>query len=137
MKTVLSRGLEYLDGKKFDLVISNPPYIPRESTVENNPYEGIGLLSGLIQQSPNYLTKKGFLILNISSLCENKSIALMKDMNLKYEKIDDMIVPLKVLSVLNNDIWMNFLHENSLNKNARDGYDYWQTINIYKIEGKN
>ncbi len=136
MQAVVNTGLNYLNGKKLDLVVCNPPYTPRASTVENNAYEGTGLLSGLIRESPNFLTKKGMLLLNISSLCEKESVALMEKTHLKYQKVDQMIVPLKVLSVLNNSAWMDFLLNNSMTKDTRNGYDYWQTINVYKIERK-
>ncbi|MGV8086672.1 MAG: methyltransferase [Candidatus Woesearchaeota archaeon] len=132
MKFVVGSGMDYILNKKYDLIICNPPYIPRSTTVEDNPYEGIGLLSSLITKGYESLNKNGMLLLNISSLCEKQEIALIKEMGLKYEKIDTLTVPLKVFRVLNNDSWMNYLH-NAMKKETHDGYHYWQTISIYKI----
>jgi len=136
MSAIVGNGLKYLANKKFDMISCNPPYIPRFTTVENNPYEGIGLLSGLISDGSESLTKNGILLVNISSLCENKELKLIKDMNLNYEKIDQLDVPLKVFRVLNNQSWMDYLLSNSMKKETHNGYHYWQTLNMYKISRK-
>jgi methylase of polypeptide subunit release factors len=36
---VLEDGKELLKSQKFDLIISNPPYIPRPKSIDDNPYE--------------------------------------------------------------------------------------------------
>jgi tRNA1(Val) A37 N6-methylase TrmN6 len=133
MNAVQITGIEYLLNKKFDLILSNPPYVPRMTTVEDNPYEGIGLLSDLITKGKNSLTKNGMLLLNISSVCENNALKLIKDENLKYDKIDSLDVPLKILRILNNPEWFAYLKENFNSVKNNTGYDFWQTISIYKI----
>ena len=133
MNAIKTTGGNYLSSKKLDLIVSNPPYIPRITTVENNPYEGIGLLSSLITLGKKSLTNDGMLILNMSNLCENNALKLIKAENLKYEKIDSLDVPLKILRILNNPEWFNYLKNNSVSKKINDGYAFWQTINVYKI----
>ncbi len=133
MNAVKTTGTEHLLNKKFDLIISNPPYVPRMTTVEDNPYEGIGLLSDLITEGKKSLTNDGMLILNISSLCENNALKLIKDENLKYERIDSLDVPLKILRILNNTEWFDYLKNHSISKKHDNGYAFWQTINVYKI----
>jgi release factor glutamine methyltransferase len=67
------------DDKKFDLIISNPPYIPSRQIAElapevgrNEPLsaldggaEGVDIIIKIVEQAPLYLKKKGILMLEI------------------------------------------------------------------------
>lgn len=50
-------GLKHIQGKKFDLVLCNPPYIPRPKSIDDNPYEGISLLHYLLSHTPDHLLR--------------------------------------------------------------------------------
>lgn len=119
--------------QKYDLVVCNPPYIPRPNSVDNNPYEGVSLLVDLIENTPEYLTKKGMLLTNISSLSKHIADDAIERIGVSAETIDELTVPLKVFNVLNNKEWLDYLLDHGLEKRRHDGYDYWHTIRITKI----
>ena len=35
----LGDAKEYMESQKFDIIASNPPYIPRPKSIDDNPYE--------------------------------------------------------------------------------------------------
>jgi tRNA1(Val) A37 N6-methylase TrmN6 len=129
-------GLEFLEGKKFDLAKCNPPYIIRPKSIDDNPYEGIGLLVQLIERSREYLNPGGKLITNISSLSGETPIAMLQSPDFSVRELDKMTVPLKVFNVLNNKEWLNYLLSHGLKKQNKEGYDYWHTITVYEISPK-
>src|SRR3989344_4411243 len=92
-------GLNKVKGSKFDILMCNPPYVPRPNSIDDNPYEGIGLLNHLIHEGQNYLNKDGIIITNISSLCWD--IVLRKKPKMKMAILEKMKVPLKVNNILN------------------------------------
>jgi release factor glutamine methyltransferase len=69
--------LEQLQGEKFDLIVSNPPYIGRDEVIPNEvrDYEpdsalfsndgGLAIYRALAQQAPSHLTDEGRLIVEI------------------------------------------------------------------------
>ncbi len=124
-------GVDYLKKKKFDLIICNPPYIPRPRSIDDNPYEGVSLLVDLLRNSNTFLNPGGILMTNISSLGEriiNKILDLEK---IKIDYLESMKVPLKVFNVINNKKWVEYLRKKkgfAAPKNA--GYEYWHVINI-------
>ena len=72
IRTIQSNWFKNIPPKKFDVIISNPPYIDEESSYLNNPelsYEpkialisknnGLKDISHIIEESPNFLSKKG------------------------------------------------------------------------------
>jgi len=131
-------GINFLEelNEKYDLIICNPPYIPRPESIDDNPYEGLNLLAYLIENAGKYLTDKGIFMTNISSLSENIINEVIKKSDVTVRAIDSMKVPLKVYNVLNNKEWMDYLlNEKGLKKAKfnKNGYDYWHRINIVEI----
>jgi tRNA1(Val) A37 N6-methylase TrmN6 len=131
-KFVVGDGLKFAEDKKFDLVICNPPYVPRADSIDDNPYEGIELLNNLIHEGQKYLNEGGMLITNISSLCYR--LVLKEKTKMKMKVIERMSVPLKVNNILNNKSWVDYLEKNCLKKKYKDGYEYWQDLNIVLLE---
>lgn len=125
-------GLKKIEGQKFDLLICNPPYVPRPNSIHDNPYEGIGMLNHLLHEGDKYLNRNGAIILNISSLCMD--IVLSKKPKMKMKILEKMAVPLKVNNILNNKEWVKYLEEKGLKKKLRRGYEYWQTLYIVMLE---
>lgn len=128
-------GEEFLENASVDLVVCNPPYIPRPSSIDDNPYEGIRLLVDLIHNTPSYLRPGGRLILNISSLCRQIAMDAVAHADVRAHTIDQLEVPLKVFNVLNNQAWLQHLIEHhGLTLSRRDGYHHWHTIEVLCIE---
>jgi len=136
LSLVTGNAVDYIAGKKFDLVICNPPYIPRPDSIDDNPYEGVGLLSYLIKAIQQHLNPEGMIITNISSLCEEIALKAISEAGAHAETIDTMEVPLKVYNVINNPEWIKYLEKRGLKKERKNGYDLWQTITITKITAK-
>ena len=114
--------------KKFDLIICNPPYVPRPDSMGGNPYEGIQLLNHLVHKGQRYLNKGGIIITNISSLAWDLIFQEVPEM--KMNMIEVMKVPLKVNNILNNELWLDYLRKLGLKREYNNGYEYWQEINI-------
>ena len=130
-KFYVGNGLEFIKNKKFDLIICNPPYVPRPRSIENNPYEGVDLLNYFLHEGQKHLNEGGILVTNISSLSED--IVLKKKPSMKMKLIDSMEVPLKVNNIMNNKKWLKYLEKRGLKKKLRRGYEYWQKINIVML----
>ncbi len=130
-KFFIGDGLKKIKGNKFDLIICNPPYIPRHGSIDDNPYEGVGLLYNLVHNGSDFLEKNGLIITNVSSLCWD--IIFKNKPKMKVTILEKMKVPLKVNNVLNNESWMKYLLKNGLKKEYHDGYEYWHTLNIIAL----
>jgi len=126
-------GIEFLKGRAFDMILCNPPYIPRPKSIDDNPYEGLSLAVYLVDNARDILTDDGVMVVNISSLGEGLVMPRMKDAGVAFRKIDEMEVPLKVYNVLNNMDWIDFLMQRGLKREMRQGYEFWHTLNIYEI----
>ena len=127
---LLGNGLDHIKNKKFDLILCNPPYIPRPKSIDDNPYEGIFLLHHLLQHGREYLNKDGVIVLN----CSNLSWELLSQEPIpEIRIIDKMTVPLKVNNVLNNKEWVEYLKGCGLKKEYKDGYDYWQELTVFTL----
>lgn len=127
-------GMKRIQNEKFDLLICNPPYVPREGSIDDNPYEGFGLLNHLLHEGQKYLNPNGVIIINISSLCKDK---VLKDkVKMKMKLIEKMRVPLKVNNILNNKRWVAYLRKCGMKKKLERGYEYWQDLFIYQLDNK-
>jgi SAM-dependent methyltransferase len=125
-------GIRKIQGQKFDLIICNPPYVPRPKSIDDNPYEGIGLLNYLVHEGQKYLNPGGVIITNVSSLCWD--MVFNKKPKMKFKLLEKMKVPLKVNNILNDKKWINYLRNKGLKKQYKRGYEYWQEINIIALE---
>ena len=125
-------GLKKIKNEKFDLLICNPPYVPRPKSIDDNPYEGVGVLNYLIQHGQKHLNKDGILVTNVSSLCWD--LVMKTQPELPYKIIAKMRVPLKVNNILNNKAWLDYLVKNQgLKRKMAKGYEYWQEIYIIAL----
>lgn len=129
----IGSGIEKIKDKKFDLMICNPPYVPRKKSIDDNPYEGIGLLNYLLHEGQDYLNSGGMIVTNISSLCWDLVLKIKPKM--KMTVLEKMKVPLKVNNILNNPKWVDYLKTCGLQKGNKD-YLYWQTLYIVMLENK-
>ncbi|HBM45954.1 MAG: hypothetical protein UT05_C0001G0069 [Parcubacteria group bacterium GW2011_GWF2_38_76] len=132
-KFVCGDAIKFLRNKKFDLIICNPPYIPRPGSIDDNPYEGVGLLKYLINNLKNNLNNSGRFISNISSLSEKEVDKTINESGIISKKIDSMTVPLKVCNVLNNKKWLKYLVGRGMKKEPKNGYEYYQDISIVDL----
>lgn len=121
-------GLAKIKRQKFDLLICNAPYVPRPASIDDNPYEGIGLLNHLLHKGQDYLNPGGLLVANVSSL--SKKIVLKDEPKMSMTVMEKMTVPLKVNNIINNIAWLNYLIKNGLERDYHDGYEYWQEVSI-------
>lgn len=134
----LGDAKEYMQSKKFDIIASNPPYIPRPQSIDDNPYEWLSLPIYLIQNIYKILTNNGKLFLNLSSLSFPIMDEFLNNPEIVVKKMDSMEVPLKVFNVLNNKEWLEYLiKEKGLKKEMRDGHEYRQTLHMYEIQKNN
>jgi tRNA1(Val) A37 N6-methylase TrmN6 len=128
--------------KYYDIVLVSPPYIPRPPSVTGsadphsryNHFEGVGLIKHLIENGRRYLTENGKMYMIVSSLCSNVvSEAVKNAKGLDNAAIlDKKHIPLKVLSILNNEEWMSHLLKRGLRKETK-GYRYWHDTIIMEF----
>jgi precorrin-6B methylase 2 len=125
-------GLAKIKNKKIDLLICNPPYVPRPGSIDDNPYEGVGLLNYLLYHAKEHLNPGGVLVVNVSSLCAD--IVLKDKPALPVQLLTKMSVPLKVNNIMNNAAWLRYLTKKcGLKKRWKRGYEYWQELFIVAL----
>jgi tRNA1(Val) A37 N6-methylase TrmN6 len=126
-------GIEKVKQNKYDLILCNPPYIPRPESIDDNSYEGVSLLYDLVHNGQNYLNERGVIITNISSLCWH--IIMKSKPKMKITVLERLKVPLKVNNVVNNKAWISYLlNKNYLKRKMHHGYEYWQELFIVMLE---
>jgi len=133
---VIGDAFDYMKGRSVDLLVCNPPYIPRPKCIEDNAYEGLSLLVYMLENAGKLLTDNGVMLINKSNLGDN---IINEVINRKYKHIDvtvleEMEVPLKIYNILNDKEWMDYLiTECGLKKQYKNGYEYWQKLSVLKI----
>jgi len=120
-------------GGQFDLVIANPPYVPRPDSSDDNPYEGLMMYSHLFEYYDTLVAPAGKMLINISSLSEQEVHTWMKEQGLTADARLSLEVPLKVCNILNNPRWITYLKEHGMKEELRQGYPFWQRITIADI----
>ncbi|PIN89608.1 hypothetical protein COU60_03285 [Candidatus Pacearchaeota archaeon CG10_big_fil_rev_8_21_14_0_10_34_76] len=93
--------------EKFDLIVFNPPYLPRDPREDNESSlattggeKGDEIYLKFFQQVPNYLNKNGSIIILISSLTPRKRIAsLLNKLNLRKNALSKKKLFMELLEV--------------------------------------
>ena len=101
---IKSDMFENIKGKKFDIIVSNPPYIKHDiinnldKQVKNEPHialdggkDGLDFYRIIVKQALNYLKKSGYLCLEIGFDQKNSVIKLLEKQeyfNIIYSKKD-------------------------------------------------
>lgn len=127
-----------LAAKQYDLVLCNPPYIPRKGSIEDNAYEGLELAEYMLRNLETFLTPQGKLIINFSSLSNQIINPLFDEIKAQWRSIkvigNGMEVPLKVFNILNNPAWLAELHANPwLIHKPYHHHPYRHQITMYEI----
>jgi predicted RNA methylase len=140
-KKIGKKKFKVMDGLdlkgKFDLVICNPPYVPRPDGIDGNQYEGFGLMREMIANVKSHVNSGGMLVTNYSSLCEKvarEAIDAAEKSGATMKHIGTMRVPLKVNPILNNKEWLDYLIRNGLERKMEKGYEFFHTINIIEVD---
>lgn len=130
----LGDARQTLLGKQYDLLMCNPPYIPRPESVEDNAYEGLELLTYLINQASSILTPGGVFVTNISSVSRNLIAPIIAQAGLQSTVLVQRTVPLKVFNVLNNPDRLDYLvtHHNLI-LDPHQGHDYRHELTVLAL----
>jgi tRNA1(Val) A37 N6-methylase TrmN6 len=121
----------------FDLVICNPPYIPRPGERNHNAYEGLGLIAKFAHRGRELLTDDGLLLLNISTLAGERALAWFDEHGWELDVLDRMRVPLKVNAVTSGRTpearaWFDYLSaRGAIPAEGERGYRLWHELRMY------
>jgi tRNA1(Val) A37 N6-methylase TrmN6 len=128
----------------YDLIICNPPYIPRPNDNPNNPFEGLFLYGEILKKAEKLMKPSGRLITNFSSISKADVFPeFSKKFDIKI--IERMKVPLKIPLITGgmskeSRQWMEYLLKNKkliVDASERSGYRYWHVIEIAECRLKN
>lgn len=123
---------------KFDLLICNPPYIPRPEARRDNAFEGLELLNKIACQSRDLLTPKGRLLVNISTIAGDKPLEWFRKQGIILREMARLRVPLKVNNVtsgLSEDskAWFKYLQGQKLiEEDPTSNYRFWHTLRLFE-----
>jgi tRNA1(Val) A37 N6-methylase TrmN6 len=123
----------------FDLVICNPPYIPRPGERNDNPYEGLGLIAKFAQHGRDLLADGGALLLNISTLAGDAPLQWFSEHGWQIDELDRMRVPLKLNAVCSGvtpeaRAWHEYLSERgAIPAEGEHGYRLWHDLRMFQM----
>lgn len=127
----------------FDILLCNPPYIPRPGERNDNPYEGLDLVAKLASQGSDLLSDNGVMLLNLSSLSSDAPFEWLDDNGWEVVEKDRLRVPLKinaVTSAVTDDsrLWLDYLTGRGLvpAPQQQSGYDYWHDLRFLECRRK-
>lgn len=128
-----------VDGR-YDLIISNPPYIPRPSERNDNPYEGLDLVAKISRLGRDHLTDNGRVLLNISSLSGSAPFEWFDRDGWTITPLDELRVPLKVNPVTSgaspeSTAWLGYLRERGTLEDDGEGapYRWWHRLQMIAL----
>ena len=134
-------GVKKIGGR--DLLLLNPPYIPKKNANETNPYEGTGLMREVIENRLRLLNPnnpEAAIVINYSSLAQKDFDSYMDGAEeVDVELLDTLMVPLKINWASIDPEWMEYLLAEcglELRDESIYGYKYWHTLKIVKITKK-
>lgn len=125
--------------RPYDLVLANPPYVPRPGAGRDNPYEGLFLYREMIRNAARMLRPGGVFMTIISSLSA-AAVRPALDRVFTLRRVVSRRVPLKIpaitagLSTGSRD-WIGFLRSRGAveeDRSGRSGHRFWQTIEIVR-----
>jgi release factor glutamine methyltransferase len=122
---------------QFDLVVCNPPYLPRPGEHDDNAYEGLGLIAKFAQRGQELLADDGLLLLNISTLAGDRALARFDEHGWQLDVLDRMRVPLKVNAVTSGGTpearaWYDYLSaRGAIPSEGERGYRLWHELRMY------
>lgn len=127
----------------YDLVVCNPPYIPRPHARTNNPFEGLFLYGEILRRRSEMLSSDGRLIINFSSMSKEEVLPEFKKF-FSLRSLFRLRVPLKIplITARRSDesrAWTDYLEKNKkiiVDSTERSGYRYWQNIEIVECKRK-
>jgi tRNA1(Val) A37 N6-methylase TrmN6 len=122
---------------RFDLLLSNPPYIPRPGEGNDNPYEGLGLIHKLAYQGADLLSEGGVMLLNISTFAGDEPLEWLSDAGWQVRELDRLRVPLKINAVtsgatIESREWLTYLRGRGAvpPAGADHGYRLWHELRM-------
>ncbi len=123
--------------RAYDLVIANPPYVPRPRAGRGNPYEGLFLYGEMIRGARRMLAPGGVFMTMLSSLSRGTvEPGLREVFNLR--EAASLRVPLKIPVVTaglssGGRAWVRYLKKTGCleeDRAERSGHRFWQTLTV-------
>jgi tRNA1(Val) A37 N6-methylase TrmN6 len=131
---------------EFDLIFSNPPYVPRPNENHDNPYEGLDLVAKLAREAGEVLAPGGRVILNLSSLAGDEPLDWFSSEGWRVTPHETLRVPLKVNPITSqcskeSRDWLAYLMDREVisvdpDFGIESGYRFWHYLRIFEMTRK-
>lgn len=128
---------------QYDLLVTNPPYLPRPQERHDNPFEGLDLLAKLAREAEGLLAPEGRILTNISSAAGEQPLRWFEDAGFKVTAHETLRVPLKVNAVTSqmspeSHAWIKYLLDKDVLEQEPDygdasGYRFWHHLQVFEI----